>query len=49
MTYMPTYNDLGIILNSYEYGEADKILHIYTQKNGFHSNRPRRPQAVARR
>jgi DNA repair protein RecO (recombination protein O) len=32
---MPTYNDLGIILNSYEYGEADKILHIYTQKNGL--------------
>ncbi len=32
---MPTYNDTGIILNSFEYGEADKILNIYTKENGL--------------
>lgn len=32
---MPTYNDYGIILNSLDYGEADKILNIYTKENGL--------------
>lgn len=32
---MPTYNDHGIILNSSNYGEADKILNIYTKENGL--------------
>lgn len=32
---MPTYNDHGIVLNSYNLGEADKILNIYTKENGL--------------
>lgn len=32
---MPTYNDHGIVLNSLNYGEADKILNIYTKENGL--------------
>jgi len=32
---MPTYKDLGIVLNSYKLGEADKILNIYTKENGL--------------
>lgn len=32
---MPTYKDLGIVLNSYKLGEADKILNIYTKDNGL--------------
>lgn len=32
---MPTYNDHGIVLNSYDLAEADKILNIYTKDNGL--------------
>lgn len=32
---MPTYSDYGIILNSSNYSEADKILSIYTRENGL--------------
>ena len=32
---MPTYNDSGIVLNSYNLQEADKILNIYTKENGL--------------
>ena len=32
---MPTYNDYGIILNSYDLGESDRILNIYTKENGL--------------
>ena len=32
---MPTYNDSGIVLNSYDLAEADKILSIYTKNNGL--------------
>ena len=32
---MPTFNDHGIILNSYNLGEFDKILNIYTKENGL--------------
>ena len=32
---MPTYNDYGIVLNSYDLGESDKILNIYTKENGL--------------
>lgn len=32
---MPTYNDCGIVLNSYNLGEADKILNLYTRGSGL--------------
>lgn len=32
---MPTYNDYGIVLNSYDLGESDRILNIYTKENGL--------------
>ena len=32
---MPTYNDYGIVLNSYNFSESDKILNIYTKENGL--------------
>ncbi|OGI20218.1 MAG: DNA repair protein RecO [Candidatus Melainabacteria bacterium RIFCSPHIGHO2_02_FULL_34_12] len=32
---MPTYNDYGIVLTSYSFSEADKILNIYTRNNGL--------------
>ena len=32
---MPTYNDYGIVLKSYNLSEADKILNIYTRENGL--------------
>lgn len=32
---MPTYNDLGIVLSSYNLAESDKILNIYTKENGL--------------
>ena len=32
---MPTYNDYGIVLNSYDLGESDKILNIYTKEKGL--------------
>ena len=32
---MPTYNDYGIVLNSYDLGESDKILNIYTKENAL--------------
>ena len=32
---MPTYNDYGIVLNSHDLGESDKILNIYTKENGL--------------
>lgn len=32
---MPTYNDYGIVLNSYNLAESDKILNIYTKENGL--------------
>ena len=32
---MPTYNDYGIVLNSYNFAEADKIFNIYTRENGL--------------
>lgn len=32
---MPTYNDSGIVLNSYNFAEFDKILNIYTKQNGL--------------
>lgn len=32
---MPTFNDYGIILNSHDLGESDKILNIYTKENGL--------------
>lgn len=32
---MPTYNDCGIVLHSKNLAESDKILNIYTKKNGL--------------
>jgi len=32
---MPSYNDQGIILKSFNLSEADKILNIYTKENGL--------------
>ncbi|MBI3590594.1 MAG: DNA repair protein RecO [Candidatus Melainabacteria bacterium] len=32
---MPTYNDYGIVLSSYNLAESDKILNIYTKDNGL--------------
>ena len=32
---MPTYNDYGIVLNSYDLGESDRILNIYTKENAL--------------
>ncbi len=32
---MPTYNDYGIVLNSHDLGESDKILNIYTKENAL--------------
>lgn len=32
---MPTYNDYGIVLSSYNLAESDKILNIYTKENGL--------------
>jgi DNA repair protein RecO (recombination protein O) len=32
---MPTYNDYGIVLNSHDLGESDKILNIYTKENSL--------------
>ena len=32
---MPTYNDYGIVLKSYDFSEADKIFYIYTKENGL--------------
>lgn len=32
---MPTYNDYGIILKSFDLSETDKILNIYTKANGL--------------
>ena len=32
---MPTYNDYGIVLNSYDLGESDKLLNIYTKENAL--------------
>ena len=32
---MPTYNDCGIVLKSFELSEADKIFNIYTRENGL--------------
>ena len=32
---MPTYNDYGIVLNDYDFADADKILNIYTKENGL--------------
>ena len=32
---MPTYNDYGIVLNSYNFAEFDKILNIYTKQKGL--------------
>ncbi|MBI2995684.1 MAG: DNA repair protein RecO [Candidatus Melainabacteria bacterium] len=32
---MPTFNDYGIVLSSYNLAEADKILNIYTKHNGL--------------
>ena len=32
---MPTYNDCGIVLNSYDLGESDRILNIYTKENAL--------------
>ena len=32
---MSTYNDYGIVLNSYKLGESDKILNIYTKTKGL--------------
>ena len=32
---MPTYNDYGIVLNSYDLSESDRILNIYTKENAL--------------
>ena len=32
---MPTYNDYGIVLSSYNLAESDKILNIYTKESGL--------------
>jgi DNA repair protein RecO (recombination protein O) len=32
---MPTYNDYGIVLKSFNLGERDEILNIYTKENGL--------------
>ena len=32
---MPTYNDYGIVLNSTDLNETDKILNIYTKENAL--------------
>ncbi len=32
---MPTFNDYGIVLDSYNFSETDKILNIYTKGNGL--------------
>ncbi len=32
---MSTYNDYGIVLNSYDLSESDRILNIYTKENGL--------------
>ena len=32
---MSTFNDYGIVLHSYDLGEKDKILNIYTKENGL--------------
>ena len=32
---MATYNDYGIVLSSYKFGESDKILNIYTKTSGL--------------
>lgn len=32
---MSTFNDSGIVLNSYNLGETDKIINIYTRENGL--------------
>lgn len=32
---MPTYNDYGIVLSSYNLLETDEILNIYTKENGL--------------
>ena len=31
---MPTYKDIGIVLNRKASGEADRIYHVYTKKHG---------------
>lgn len=32
---MPTYNDCGIVLKSFDLAEADKIFNIYTKEHGL--------------